>query len=442
MVLQLYDMSSIVSVAKDIGIACRVVILTPIVYLIVVGSSIGDDYLPSHDQPAAALLTTYALLGIVTWHGWRRGGIDRITCLAIATFWVINAFLLGTYWIAENYQYAATFGLIVGTVSAPLLVALVRASLPCEQNTRLQLSLRAFLSQRRFTERPPRRRTGWRSFWHYLEFTGVFLAALYWTVHVSAKLDHPMFKNNPLMAGTIQYGLTIPLFVYAFKHKRLAEQLRALSIEESRDIDRRAPILFLRSFADDDIHVQTSSILLTNRMPLECLVTDPKFWGRLVRFEEVLAKALWEIGPVVAIGAPSEEIPQLGAIRSYYADTSWQSKVTALMRRARLVLVIPSGSRWVQWEIETLRELGLVAKIIFLLPPGAVTTQTERWKSMMCAVDIDGGAEPLQGFDPNVRAMVVHDNMCVALTSTELDEMVLTLIAKGAADLALRRHHA
>lgn len=440
MILRSYDISSIVFIGKNIGIACRVVILTPLMYLSVACSSIGDDFLPSHGLSAAALLITYASLSLVTWHGWRRGGVDRFTCLAIATFWLINTFLLVMYLIAENYQYAATFGLIVGAVSTPLIVAFVRASLPRERNMRLQLSLSAFLGQRRFGERRPRRHTGWQSFWHYLEFTGVLLAAVYWTVHLSDYLD--LDRVNPLLAGTVQYGLIMPLFLYASKCKRLAEQLRALSIEESTGLDRRAPILLLRSFRDDNIQVQTSPILLTKRMPLECPLIDPKFWGRLVRFEEVLVKALWEIGPVVAIGAPGEEIPQPGAIRSYYPDSAWQSNVTALMRRAKLVLVIPSGSRSVQWEIETLRQLGLMAKIIFLLPPATVTTRTERWKAMMGAIDTDGDGAPPQGFDPNVRAIVLRDDMCGALISTEFDEMVLTLAAKGAADLALRRHHA
>ena len=438
MILQPYDISTIVSLARDIDVICNVVIFTPFVYSAVFGSSIGADYLPSLELPAEALLVAYAFLGIVTWHGWRRGGVDLTTCLAIAAFWGINAFLLGIYWISENYQYAATFGLMVGAVSTPLLGALVRAALQRKRNPRLQLLLRAFLGQRRFAERPPRLAPGWRSLWHYLEFTGALLVALCWWALVSDFLD-----RNPIgrivMDGTLQYGLTMPFFIYAFKCKRLAEQRRALSIEEVTDRDRRAPILFLRSFSDDDIHVPRSLILL-GPMPLECPAIDPRFWGRLVRFEEVLAKALWEMGPVVAIGAPSEEIPQLGGIRSYYADTSWQSNVTELMRRARLVLVIPSGSRSVQWEIGTLRQLGLLAKTIFLLPPGAVTTQTERWKSVMCAIATNGGAEPLPGFDPTVRAIVVGDNVGVALRSTELDEMVLTLVAKGAADSALRGH--
>ena len=70
----------------------------------------------------------------------------------------------------------------------------------------------------------------------------------------------------------------MPFFLYAFKCKRLAEQRRALSIEEVTDRDRRVPILFLRSFSDDDIHVPRSLILL-GPMPLECPAIDPRFWS-------------------------------------------------------------------------------------------------------------------------------------------------------------------
>jgi hypothetical protein len=264
---------------------------------------------------------------------------------------------------------------------------------------------------------------------------------LYWAALVGTYLDKLADVGvQTQVLGLMQYGLTMPLLLHAFKYKRLADQVRALSIEEAADRDRRAPILFLRSFADDDIHVPADRILPPDRMPLECPASDPKFWGRLVRFEEVLAGALWGIGPVVAIGQPSDELPQLGAVRSYYDDASWQSNVMALMRRARLVFVIPSASRWVRWEIDTLLQLDLAGKIVFLLPPGPVTRQSERWMSVMSAIATDGGAELLQGFDPSVRAIVVRDKVSVALRSTELNEMILTLVAKGAADLALREH--
>ena len=434
MVFQSYDISSIVSIAKDLGVACAVVIIAPFVYLSVLGSSIGEDYLPSNESILLVLFVIYALLSVVTWHGWRRLGIDQITSLAIAVFWVINASLFCIYWITENYQYAAIFGLFVGAVSVPLLDALVRALLSSNRNRGLQLSLRSFLSQRRFRKRPPRRATGWCSFWHYLEFTVILFAAVYWTFIVGRYIDSSWFLKRNFMSGTIQYGLAIPLFVYAFKRKRLAEQLRALSIEDATDSDRRSPILFLRSFADDELCVRKSTGLLAIRMPLESPAIDPKFWGKLVRIEEVIANTLWEIAPVVAIGAPDEEMPQLGAIRSYYSDTSWQASVTALMRRARLVFVILSGSKSVQWEMEALRQLGLMSKVVFLVPPGAVTTQIERWKSL----DIDGDIEPIQKYDPTVRAMVVRDNMWVALTSSELNELDLALIIRGAVDLSLK----
>lgn len=435
-----YDISPIVSRARDIGVICRVVIFAPLAGFLLVGTSLREDYLPLDDLSAAALLATYACLGIVVWHGWRRWGIDLPTSLAIGSFLLINVLLLITCSISEHCQYAATFGLLVGGVSVPLLALVLRTSIRWGRSHPLPLSLRACLEQRRFAERPPLRSTGRRAFWHYFEFAVALLAAIYWTVLVSAYLERFPSGSSPMapMLSLIQYGLTIPLFLYAFKCQRLAKQFRALTIEEATERDQRAPILFLRSFADDDTHVRISPLLMSERLPLECPAADPKFWGRLIRFEEVLAGALWGIGPVVAIGAPGEELPQPGALRSYYDDASWQSKVKALMHRAKLVFVIPSAHKWLRWEIETLAQLGLAAKIIFVLPPGPAATQRERWDTVMSAISANGEAKSPQKFDPDVRAIVMRDKLCVALKSTEFNEMILTLLAKGAAGLAMR----
>jgi len=432
-----HDMSPVVARARDVGAACRVVIFAPLVCLLVLGTSLREDYLPPDDLSAGVLLTAYACLGIVVWHGWRRWGVDRPTVLAIAAFWAINALLLVACGRSEHCRYGVTFGLFVGLVSVPLLALLVRTACRRERSHPAPVSLRACLGQRRFAERPPLRSTGRRSFWHYLEFSLALLAAIYWTVLVGDFLDEYPSRSSPMLP-LIQYGLTIPIFLYAFKCQRLARQCRALSIEEAAGRDRRAPILFLRSFADDAIQVRTAPILTLERMPLECPAVDPKFWGKLIRFEEVLAGALWGIGPVVAIGAPGEDLPQPGAVRSYYDDASWQSEVKALMRHAQLVFVVPSTHKWLRWEIETLFQLGLAAKIVFVLPPGSASTQRERWDIAMGAIAAGGATTSPHGFDPLVRAIVVRDETGLALKSADVNEMTLTLLAKGAAGLALR----
>jgi len=67
-----------------------------------------------------------------------------------------------------------------------------------------------------------------------------------------------------------------------------------------------------------------------------------------------------QIGPFIAIGRPDEELPQLGAARTYVEDSAWQEKTAALIAQARLVvfrfsMIVTQG---VHWEIQ--KVIGMV----------------------------------------------------------------------------------
>ncbi len=433
---QNYEISSIVSIAKNIGFAFRVIAFAPLLYLGLLNHRGAEYFLPSNKSLLLVLLGLYVLLGLITWGGWKRLGVDLPASMATVLFLVINASLFITYWINGEYDSAWIFGMFFCAAIAPILIASVQAVSLAKKENDLQVPLRKFIVQSRFRKRPPRRATQWKSFWQYLEFFLVSMIAIYWFGTVSERIESAVWLHEHIMIGTIQYGLTAPLFLYAFKCKRLAERLRALSIEEATQSDPRLPVLLLRAFSDDVLSVENRSRLLTGPMLLESPAMDPNSWGRRIRFEEVIVNALWEKAPVVAIGEPGEEIPETGAFRSYYSDASWQAEVVALMNRARLVLVVLSGSKSVQWEMETLRRLGYMHKVVFLLPPDSINMQRERWN----ALAIYGDEALQQSFDPSIRAVLFHEKKWIAMKSQDLDELSLTLLAKGIVTLATDRN--
>ena len=98
--------------------------------------------------------------------------------------------------------------------------------------------------------------------------------------------------------------------------------------ETSRE--RSAPVLYLRSFADDE--------------------RAGRRHGELTE-EEHLVKALAWIGPLVAVGRPGEELPRVGAQRIYISDDVWQARVTELMATARLVVLRTGTGEGFNWEI-------------------------------------------------------------------------------------------
>jgi hypothetical protein len=99
--------------------------------------------------------------------------------------------------------------------------------------------------------------------------------------------------------------------------RRLARQ-QAPNVEHALRVDSRPPVLLLRSFADDGV-----------------MRGDE-------RFEVWLANELKKFGPLVAIGAPDNELPELGAYRSYVPNHEWQDYARSLMEKAQTILLIPS----------------------------------------------------------------------------------------------------
>jgi hypothetical protein len=87
-------------------------------------------------------------------------------------------------------------------------------------------------------------------------------------------------------------------------------------------------VLYLRSFRSDEVG------------PL----VD---WGLLSRSwetrEEQLANRTSPLGPLIAVGRPSEMIPRLGGYRVYFSNEEWRDGVKALAKSAMFVFLNGSG---------------------------------------------------------------------------------------------------
>jgi hypothetical protein len=137
--------------------------------------------------------------------------------------------------------------------------------------------------------------------------------------------------------------------------------------------DRRRPILLLRSFGDDDMSVVQARTSATASAPT---------WGQiaaLARLEESIAEQLRPFGPLVAIGKPGETLPELGAARDYYSDADWQAAALALMRDARLIVVIAGVTPGLRWELDAIARGRHQGKLIVLMPE---PQRGRRWETI------------------------------------------------------------
>jgi hypothetical protein len=84
--------------------------------------------------------------------------------------------------------------------------------------------------------------------------------------------------------------------------------------------------------------------------------------------EEALARAMNDIGPLVAIGTPEETLPLLGAARIYVANEEWQKVALDLLERAVVVAMRIGTSPGFWWEFETVMQRVKPEKLVLLIP--------------------------------------------------------------------------
>jgi len=136
-----------------------------------------------------------------------------------------------------------------------------------------------------------------------------------------------------------------------------------------REIDRRPPVLLLRSFDDDMMVVKEARASRS---------TDLHRKG--MTFERVVQDQLSPFGPFVAIGRPEEPLSPLGAARDYVPDAVWQHEVQQRIRDAVIVVLIIGTSQGLAWELSRLRDLAQLHKLILLFSPA--DDVVNRWRAL------------------------------------------------------------
>lgn len=149
------------------------------------------------------------------------------------------------------------------------------------------------------------------------------------------------------------------------KSLNFAKKKFALSAAELNAKDDRAPVIYLRSFNDDEQFKSNngSGLHFDNKQT----------------FEQSLVTELRQYGPVYAIGRPGEPLPPLGAARMYVRETDWKNRVQQLIGTSRLIVVVLGKTEGLGWEISTISKLGIWDKTIIVFPPVGVADLQDRW---------------------------------------------------------------
>lgn len=182
-----------------------------------------------------------------------------------------------------------------------------------------------------------------------------------------------------------------------------------------------APILFLRSFQDDQLRLQRPWWNLTARWQ--------DLWSFRRNVDEALVDEIAQYGPVVALGQPGEKRAPFGAMRLYSTHEQWQSIVADTARRAQAIVIVAGDSPGVLWEFELLAREKLVERTLLLFRPGF---QQMNRRALEAFCRETGSAVP----------SVQHDRQMIALIQSREGSVLLSAREASAEAylIALRAH--
>jgi hypothetical protein len=220
--------------------------------------------------------------------------------------------------------------------------------------------------------------------WRRLVAAGLFILSaavlgvtIIWAIYVSVT-EVPRLLITPLLLSVshgepmrsmvvAQSWMPIILFIsvaagvaIATTFRYFARRFARVSVENLSRLDKRTPILFLRSFHDDQVKLDRPKQNLFTR--LVTMGAPPP------TLDAVLLEECTPLGPVVAIGVPGSP-PPFGAARTYADDQEWQNVVANLAQDSRLIVIVVDDTPGVDWELRHIEGSGLSAKTLYLLPP-------------------------------------------------------------------------
>jgi len=179
---------------------------------------------------------------------------------------------------------------------------------------------------------------------------GIYSGINIYANSLNEKMTSPESFNSLLSSLTTFSTLSFAATCYFLLRARAKLQPTAESVLSK---DRRAPVLFLRSFVDDErVHFDSNEA------------------GRTLfdfSLEARLAAHFFETGPFIAVDSP-KHTAAIGAARASLPETDWQGKVVEWMGGARLIVLLAGLTQWVRWEMRQIVELGYGRKLIILMP--------------------------------------------------------------------------
>jgi hypothetical protein len=228
-----------------------------------------------------------------------------------------------------------------------------------------------FLPRARHKKRPKIRRS---------TFPFMLAAKLFLALLLLAPI--PVWLTSHKFDLTMRVGQILFLLTAYFYW--LGVRARTPSADEAQAIDSRAPVLYLRSFDQEDRIFAATPPKPARYYAYE--QTQDAFDPHYATFEEYFALAASQVlGPMMALGAPFDRLPHVGAPRKSIADDQWQQEFRNLASRSCCILATAEFTASMEIEFTLLRNHSLLEKTFIFTPPdfsnGSRLTRFRFWMS-------------------------------------------------------------
>jgi len=168
----------------------------------------------------------------------------------------------------------------------------------------------------------------------------------------------------------IATGLDLLLIVPAYVGYLLFRRAKRYAVgsgEAALAGDARAPILYLRSFVDEETAEGAFHRFGKFGVPQERWLAQSTPCNA-VQEQDALGYLFRRIGPYIALGRPGEELPELGSHKIYVVHEAWMDTVRRYLAGARLVIFSAGKTEGLRWELGEVVRAVDPTKIVLILP--------------------------------------------------------------------------
>ncbi len=194
---------------------------------------------------------------------------------------------------------------------------------------------------------------------------------------------------------------------------RRARARAALSTPELLAIDHRHPVLYLRSFKDEDLLVHrrwnSRRSLVENLNPFD-------------RLEEVIQRNLATVGPVIAIGDPRASSSLIGAAREWATEQEWRALVLKRMVEASVIVVVAGETDSLAWELSAVVANGALPRLVVVIPGTPEDDRERKLSAVRSALTSAGAPDCFPMMEQDVLVLAFFGEDCLVLSGAGRSE--------------------